>query len=418
MTYFKPETRVNQSISHSKPILALGLKGAAKQDWSSVNHQLRLLPLSNTPDKFFLIPEDCWKTTFKLALAVLLHGDFQDKWEVAKIFPLLGNNIVKPLTIILEDEEIEVEIKYFVCRILGNFAEKEVIIALIKLFQQSEPELIAIASQTLIEIGAAAIDSLVEILPQAEYRLLAVKSLACIRRPEIITPLIGIVNDPQTEVRTIAIEALGSFHDHRVPPILIAALQDTASSVRKEAAIAIGFRRDLCTKLDIVTHLAPLLYDLNLEVCRQAAIALSRMKTKSAVKVLFKTLQSTNTPLDLKLDLVRALAWSELELGIEYLGQTLASSLVPVSQEIITVLSRVSSSCLKTQATQILINFWNSETGQVSPPQIKQTLALSLGELGNLEAEPYLQKLIKDENQVVRLHAIAALKKLSANKHP
>ncbi len=413
MTYFKPETRVNQSASYIKQILDLGLEGAAKQDWSLVNNQLRLLPLSKTFGKSFFISENCWNTTFKLALAVLFHGDFQEKWEVAKIFPLLGTKIVKPLTIVLEDEEIEVEIRWFICRILGNFTEKEVIIALIKLFQQTETELIDIASQTLIEIGAAAIDSLVELLPQAEYRLLAVKSLACIRRPEIITPLIGMVNDPQVAIRTIVIEALGSFHDDRIPPILIAALQDTASPVRKEAAIALGFRRDLCTKLDIVTHLKPLLYDLNLEVCRQAAIALSRMKTESAVMALFKTLQSTNTPVDLKLDLVRALGWSELELAIKYLGQTLAIASPSVSQEIITVLGRISSFQLKTQATQILIDFWHSETGQASPPQIEQTLALSLGELGNLEAKPYLEALAKNENRIVRLHAIAALKKLS-----
>ena len=416
MTYFKPETRVNQSASFIKPILDLGLEGAEKQDWSLVNNQLQLLPLTKTSDKSFSLSENYWNTAFKLALAVLLHGDFQEKWEVAKIFPLLGIKIVKPLIIILEDDRVEVEVRWFICRILGKFPEKEIIIALIKLLQQTEVELIQIASQTLTEIGPAAIDALVELLPQSEYRLLAVRSLACIRRPEIITPLIGIVNDLRAEIRTIAIEALGSFHDDRIPPILITALQDTASSVRKEAAIALGFRQDLCIKLDIVTHLQPLLYDLNLEVCRQAAIALSRMKNPSAVTALFKVLQSTNTPVNLKLDLVRALGWSELELAVDYLRQALAIALLPVSQEIIAVLGRISSPQLKTQVTEILIDFWRSETGQASPPEIKQTLALSLGELGNSAVKPYLSQLAADDNRIVRLHAIAALKKLSANQ--
>ncbi len=416
MTYFKPETRVNQSASYIKQILDLGLEGAEKQDWLLVNSQLRSLPLGKTFGKSFSISENYWNTAFKLALAVLLQGDFQERWEVAKIFPLLGIKIVKPLIIILEDDRVEVEVRWFICRILGKFKDKEIIIALIKLFQQTEAELISIASQTLIEIGTAAIDALAELLPQSEYRLLAVRSLACIRRPEIITPLISIVDDPQAEIRTIVIEALGSFHHDRIPPLLIAALQDTAASVRKEAAIALGFRQDLCIKLDIVTHLQSLLYDLDLEVCRQAAIALSRMKTQSAVTALFKILQSTNTPVNLKLDLVRALGWSELELAIDYLKQTLVIASPPVSQEIIAVLGRISSSQLKTQATNILIDFWRSKTGQASPPQIKQTLALSLGQLSNPEAKPYLEELAADDNRVVRLHAIAALKKLSANQ--
>ncbi len=413
MTYSKPETKVNQSASYIKQILDLGLKGAEQQNWSLVNHQLRLLPLTQTFGGAFAFSDPDWHATFELALAVLLQGDFQEKWEVAKIFPLLGTKIVKPLIIILEDDTVDVEVRWFICRILGNFAEPEVIIALIGLLQQTEAELIDIASQTLTEIGDAAIDALVALLSQPQYRLLAVKSLACIRRWEIITPLIGVVRDPQAEIRTLAIEALGSFHNELIPPILIAALQDTASSVRREAAIALGFRRDLCIKLDLVTHLQPLLYDLNLEVCRQAAIALSRMKHPSAVKALFKVLQSTHTPVELQLDLVRALGWSELELAIDYLGQTLVIASESVVREIIAVLGRISSSRLKVRAAQILIDFGYSHLKRLDSPQIQQTLALSLGELGNSAAKPYLSELATEDNRIVRLHAIAALKKLS-----
>jgi HEAT repeat protein len=404
VTYSKPETKVNHSTSYIKQILALGLNSLEQQNWSSVNHQLRLLAS-------ITLTENDWQTSFKLALRVLLDGDFQDKWEVAKIFPLLGTKIVRPLIVILKDEETEIEVKWFICRILGNFSEPEVIIALIELLQQTDPELATIASQTLTEIGSAAINALVQLLPQTEYRLLAVKSLACIRRSEIITPLIGVVDDPQAEIRTLAIEALGSFHERRIAPILIAALRDTASSVRREAAIALGFRQDLSAELDLVTHLQPLLYDLNLEVCRQSAIALSRLQAPSAVTALFEVLQSIPTPLELKLELVRALGRSELESAIDYLGQTLAIAPELLSQEIIAVLGRIFSPQLRNKATNILLDFCNSPN-RLNSPQTKQILALSLGELKNSAAKPYLSQLAADDDQIVRLHAIAALKKL------
>jgi HEAT repeat protein len=404
VTYSKPETKVNHSTSYIKQLLALGLSSAEQQNWSSVNHQLRLLSSITLSDRD-------WQTSFELALTVLLDGDFQDKWEVAKIFPLLGTKIVKPLIVILEDEETEIEVKWFICRILGNFSEPEVIITLIGLLQQTDSELVSIASQTLTEIGSAAIDALVKLLPQIEYRLVAVRSLACIRRSEIITPLIDVANDPQPEIRTLAIEALGSFHDRQIAPILIAALRDTASSVRREAAIALGFRQDLCAELDLVTHLQPLLYDLNLEVCRQTAIALGRLQNPAAVKALFEVLQSVHTPLELKLELVRALGRSELESAIDYLGQTLAIAPELLSQEIIAVLGRIFSPQLRTRVTNILLDFCNSSE-RLNSPQTKQILALSLGELKNSAAKPYLSQLAADDDLIVKLHAIAALKKL------
>ena len=414
MTYYQSEIndKLYRSSSYIKQILNLGLEASARHDWLSVVNQLRLLPLAKQSGKTFALPEDNWNIALKLAIDVLLLGDFQEKWEVSKIFPLFGCKIIQPLIVILEDEALEVEVRWFTCRILGKFSEREVIVALIKLLQQTEPELIDIASQTLTSIGTAAIDALVQLLPQSEYRLLAVQSLACIRRSETITPLINVVNDPDAKIRTIAIEALGSFHDSRIPPILITALQDTASSVRKQAAIALGFRQDCCHELNLVKHLQPLLYDLNLPVCRQAAISLSRMQTHSAVTALFEVLQSSCATIELQIDIVRALGWSEIKQGVDYLGEALKFTIIPVSQEIITVLGRISSPQLQLIATQILVNFCHG-SNQTSTPQIKQALALSLGELKNHQAKKTLEIMAADENQIVRLHAIAALKKLA-----
>jgi HEAT repeat protein len=418
VTEIKPKTGLNQSTSSITEILDLGVAAAKQKDWLLVIDYLRLLPLTKTN-----LADTDWSRTFDLTLEVLAQGDFQQKWEIAKILPLLGKAIIEPLATLLQDETVEVEIRWFICNILGQFADKTVIIALIKLLQQTaETELITIAGETLTKIGTAAIDELVDLLAQPQYRWLAAQSLAYIRTAETITPLLEIVNDPQPEIRTLAIEALGSFHDRRIPPILIAALQDTASAVRLQSAIALGFRPDLGSELNLVAHLQPLLYDLNGEVCRQSAISLGRMKDESASTALFEVLQSELTPVVLKQDIVKALAWSEIELAIDYLQQALVNSNEAIALEIITVLGRISAPDLKLKSAQILVDWYSYRSKgdwSIAPtcsPEIKNAIATSWGELGcNLALEP-LQALLTDENRQVQLHAIAAIKKL-ANRH-
>ncbi|NJL80296.1 MAG: HEAT repeat domain-containing protein [Richelia sp. SM2_1_7] len=77
------------------------------------------------------------------------------------------------------------------------------------------------------------------ITQRGKTRLLAVKSLAQIRRSEVIEALLSVVDDSITEVRFTAIEALSSFHHKCLIPVFIKALQDTSFSVRKEAIIAL-----------------------------------------------------------------------------------------------------------------------------------------------------------------------------------
>lgn len=416
MTNFSSKNTVDL-IASIETILQRGMEAANRQNWSVVNKNLQQLPLSQNKKELLLPTTSARQTAFKLATQVLLEGDFQQQWEVAKILPLLGKSIIEPSIALLKDSTVDIEARWFICGILGKFPERRVILALVELLQQTEIEELAIAaSQTLTQIGTKAIDALVELL-RSPQRTLAVKSLAYIRRPEIIDPLITVVEDPQPEIRAIVIEALGSFHDERVPLLLLTALKDTSSLVRKEAINALGFRPDLCEKLDLVAHLQPLLYDFNLEVCSRAAIALGRMKNEMAVKTLFASLNSATTPVSLKLDLLRALAWSETKLAVECLHQALVDNYTDTNselilQEIVSVLGRITASELKPIASEALINFWR-ERGQNSSPELRQILANSLGELKQVKAATVLEELIDDEHKIVRLHAIAALKKLS-----
>ena len=411
MTYIKPEPVSNQS-SLLQDILEQAAEAAIRNNWLEVSNQLRLLPQTKT--KLFLLNPQDWQTAFDLALKMLVEADFQHQWEITKLLPLFGSKIITPLNNLVLDEYVEVEVRWFICQILGNFPDQAVVLTLVALLQQTtDNELITIAGKTLIKIGDRAIDALVNLLSQPEHRLLAAKSLSYIRTVATITPLLQIARDQDPELRTIAIKALGSFHDHRVPPVLINALQDNYSVVRKEAVIALGYRPDLCQELDLITHLQPLLFDLDLKVCCQTAIALGRMKQEAATTVLFEVLQAETTPTSLKSDLIKALGWSEIGSGISYLQQALNKAGELVTQEIITMLGRITNPRLKTDSAQILINFWQNKQ-QLYSPQIRQNLATSLGELRCESAQLTLEQLVEDSDRKVKLHALAALRKLSS----
>lgn len=416
MTYIEPDilsSKLQSPLSTVEKVLVQASEAAQRQNWLDVSNYLKQLPQNKAQKqlKLFVLEAADWEIAFDLALTVLTQADFQHQWEISKIIPELGNKIVAPLTTLLLDETIEVEIRWFVCQILGNFPEQTVVLTLVKLLQQTaDEELIAIAGKTLTKIGDNAIPALVDLYHQPQYRYLAVQSLYYIRTAQTIEPLIEIFKDLDGEIRTIAIKALSSFHDSRVASVLVAALKDKASSVRKEAAIALGFRPDLCQELDLISYLQPLLWDLNLDVCRQAAISLGRMKQAEANQVLFKILQAETTPVDLKRDVIKALGWSNIATAIEYLELALRDNSELISQEIITILGRIDSSDLKLQSAQVLISFWQNQ--HLPSPQIRQALATSLGELRCADAQSTLEQLAADSDRKVQLHALAALNKL------
>ena len=356
--------------------------------------------------------------TVNLAIQALEWGDFQDRWEIAKVFPNLGNCAIAPLIAVLEDEDADTEPRWFAARILGKFDRPEVIQALVTLVKNSDEELSQIAAETLGNFGTTAIESLANLLLQEESRQFATAALAQIRRTEIIAPLLTVVGDSKVGVRVAAIEALSSFHDSRIPPVLVAALKDPATAVRKEAVRALGVRAYLDAELDLVNLLKPLLSDIRLEVCQSAAIALGRLKTDAAAAALFELLLHPATPVELQIETVRALSWSETATALEYLQQTLIAEIHNtnslVCQEIVTVLGRVEKPELKALAAEILSDLLASNHPAVEFTGIKQSLALGLGKLGDMRALDALISMLGDADNSVRLHCTAALKQLSA----
>ncbi|NWF61395.1 MAG: HEAT repeat domain-containing protein [Fischerella sp.] len=351
----------------------------------------------------------------ELALSVLIMGDFQQRWEIAKVFVCLGAIAISPLIEILTDEEAEEELRWYAARLLGEFQQPEAIAALVELLKiEDDEELRTMAAAALGQMGTYAIAALTELLADEQTRLLAVRSLCIIRHKETIAPLLSVVDDPQISVRAAAIEALSSFHDERIPPVLLRALDDIAASVRREAVLGLSFRPDLREPLDLVTRLQSKLYDFNLEVCCAAAVALSRMGGEDAAKHLFQVLMSPHTPVKLQLETIRALCWMEMPSSLEYLRTALNQlESVTLWQEIVTVLGRVSNPQLASLAAEILLAMLEQKHPAVEIAAIKRAIALSLGQLGRMEAIEPLTKLLTDPDELVRLHAIAALKNLA-----
>jgi HEAT repeat protein len=396
-------------------VLEQATAAAQQGNWSLLIQCLQQLPLgknaSDTDVELAPLSDTELEQVLNLALDVLYAGDFRERWDVAKVFPKLGERAIASLIEILEDEDVEIEVRWFTARILGDFNHPTVINTLVNLLKKAEDEDLAIMIATaLSNLSSSAIDALASLLADSQTRLLATTALSQIRRPEIIEPLLSVVHDSQVTVRSIAIEALSSFHDARIPLVLLEGLNDPAAEVRKEAVTGLGLRPDLWDELDLLHRLRPLLYDINRDVCQQTAIAIGRSGRDEAAQALFEGLKSPATPVPLQIDFIRALAWVGTPQALEYLQQALTYVSVDGAYEIINLLGRIEQPRLKTRAAQIILDFFQSKHPTTTLPTIKQAIAQAWGHLGHRSALDALVGLLADSEDSVRWHAIAALK--------
>ncbi|MDI9640347.1 HEAT repeat domain-containing protein [Oscillatoria amoena NRMC-F 0135] len=360
----------------------------------------------------------------EFALTALSWGDFQQRWDIAKLFPKLGTGAIAPLIALLEDEQTDWELRWFVSRILGDFHEPVVLEALVNLLKTSEGEdLIATAAIALTNFGSAAIAALTDLLAEPRTRMVATRSLCVIGGPASVPPLLNVVGEflqqdsyssGDPALCAMALEALSNSTDPAITPLLLQALKHTAAPIRRAATIGLGLRSDLLAQLDLVSLLQERLWDFNFEVCQAATIALSRLGTPAAAIALARLLQSPQTPVPLQIEAVRALGWIGTPIALEQLQSAIAIAPVPALREIISVLGRLTDLETQIQATQILLQLLNSSLPNVQFPPIKQAIALSLGQLGQPQAFDALVQLLADSDKSVQLHAIAALRQLEA----
>ncbi len=392
----------------SASILEQATQAIARKNWSLAAQYLQQITIDNPLET---------QAVLTIALRVFEQGDFRERWEIAKIFPKIGVSAIKPLLTILEDQTRELEQRWFVGRILGEFKETEVVQVLVNLLQTSEDDDLAlIAATALANMGKPVITVLDDLLNnqnEPDTRLLATCALARIRSPEVIESLLRVVGDREANIRATALEALSSFHDHRVVPVLLNSLNDPASSVRKEAVIGLGIRSDLATEIDLFSYVEPRLSDISLEVCQQAAIALGRLGTSQAHLALLKVLKSGLMPLPVQFTIIQSLGWSETPTSLDCLQAALTIVSSDCVLEIIRILGRVKTANLRKRASQILLDFYHQETAEIKSPVLKQTLAYAWGQLGEPSAFGALKSLERDQNLGVRLHANATLKRLN-----
>lgn len=381
-------------------------------DWSLLTQCLQQLILetdSNHPEV-----SECREHLLELALSVLEFGDFGQRWDVAKLLVRLGNIIIPPLVAILEDESADEELHWYAVRILGDLKSTEVISTLVQLLQlRDSEELRGMAAIALGELGEKAIFALSELLEHEKTRLLATQTLAYIRHKDTLKPLLTVVDDSQVAVRHLAIEALSIFHDERVSTVLLRALNDENATIRRSAVLGLGFWADLCSKLDLVARLQPLLYDPDVEVACAATISLSRMGCDGAAQHLYQVLVSPQSEVKLKIEAIRALAWVGTVSGLEYLQQSLyLIESQTLWLQVVTVLGRVQDAALTPKAADILLEMLRLEHPAINIASIKNAIASSLGQLGQVKAVETLKKMLEDKDKQVQLHAIAALKNL------
>jgi len=357
-------------------------------------------------------------TLLDFSLKVLESGDFQERWEIAKLFPALGQVAIAPLTTLIQDEEAAVESRWFGCRILGNFNNPAAIQVLAELLQDEDEDLSAIAADALAHSGAATIPILAPLLEQENTQLLAVQALAQIHHPEVIPPLLKALQDSQPTVRILAIEALSTFQQRSIGVAMLAALQDPAAPVRRAAVSGLGSYSDLAEELSLVDQLTDCLWDINLSVCQQAALSLGRLELDAGISPLVKALRSPHTPPALQRDCIRALGWIASPMALTALQELLLGHSqeysVEVYQDMVATLGRWTDPALQAIAAQGLMKSLTCTDPIRQNPELRQSIALMLGHLRQPQALEPLIHLLADQNDRVRLHAIVALKNLDA----
>jgi HEAT repeat protein len=398
----------------SSPDLNLAIAAAESGMWSAVIDYLRQLPLDRSTDR---------SQVLDLALQVLVQGDFEEQWEIAKIIPKLGEIAIQPLLELIDLEDIDLEDRWFIARILGDLVggdtrkhdRSDVIAKLIELARQYEdPDLQAISADALAKIGTPAIAMLTDLLDTPACAM-AVTVLAQIRHSQTIEPLMLAIDNPDPQIRTLTVEALGSFHDRRIPPILLSKLTDIAPSVRQAAVTALCLRSDLATELNLVQQLRPLLFDLNLSVCETTALSLARIKDPSAVEVLVEVLASPHTPAALRSAVILALGWIGTRSAIASLVDILITAPPDLAQEILISIGKTERE--RDYASQTIGDYLRSNSAGHSAI-VTQEIATALGNLGNPDTVPDLIGLLGDPDDRVKLYTIAAIAKLSTTIPP
>ncbi|NJM45929.1 MAG: HEAT repeat domain-containing protein [Alkalinema sp. RU_4_3] len=348
------------------------------------------------------------QSTVDLALDLLVEGEFQERWEGAKVLAKLGDRAIEGLIDLVQDSEIDPDARWFGIRVLTEFQSPQIIPLLIALLQDSQdPDLQTMAVNSLGQMGQAVLPHLDSLYGQPQTRRLAAQVLSLVRHSQTIPPLLALAQDSQAETRAIAIEALGSFHSPQIAQTLLNALQDKASIVRSAAVKGIGFCAQELQAVDWVGAIVPMLNDLNLDTCRHSALTLSRIATPESALALHRALTQPHLPESLGLEFIRALGWIEHPTALNLLMDAIQNANLTkrLRQEACNLLGRRQQARL--HSSQLLQVYLPD-----SPPELRASLVTALGQLAEPSAIAPLVALIPTADGHLRLHIIAALRSI------
>lgn len=383
---------------------------ADQEDWATVVTLLQRALSSQRDLKLSPTVTAAWLT---LSMRILEAGDFQSQWDVAKLFPNFGRAAVAPLIQLLQDANAELESRWYAARILGDLNDAVAVQALVEQLQSTADEdLSEIAAEALTHLGAAGVTALTELLAAETTRLLALKALTQIHQPATVTPILSVVDDPDPAIRAIAVDALSSLDDARIGPVLMRAIKDPVAQVRKAAIAGLGGQPDWVQTPEGLSALANCLWDLNLEVCQQAALALGKVGQEAAVPWLQRALMGQNSPPDLQHSLILALSWVGSDTALQTLQKGLPPHPTPLApaamQAIVARLGRWDEPQHHPRVVQSLVDAMHV----TSDPVLRRTIATALGELKHPNGIAPLIQLLTDPDPTVQLHAIAALQQI------
>ncbi len=356
------------------------------------------------------VPSATWEKT----LDDLLNGDFQQRWQSVKTIAEIGEVAIAPLMELMQDEDLDWDLRWFAARALGQFPRPSVVTALLDVLRTtSDDEMRAIATTTLGQFGTMSIDALTQLMQHPQHRLLAVQSLAGIQHRDAMVPLLRAAIDECPTVRQVAIEALGNFRTEQVAIALQQALHDPSADVRQSALVALGRQVDRLDALNVTECVAPHLWDECLPVCEAAARTLGRLGTEAAIAHLADVLRSPHSPDELKQIVVQALGWKPQPTTVTMLRSIKDQVSQPVQLDMIVVLARMTAPTLKPQAGKALTDWLSQCLSETGANDIKQSLALALAELQVISARSILHRLTTDPDDRVAVYATAALRQLN-----
>ncbi|MEM1250787.1 MAG: HEAT repeat domain-containing protein [Cyanobacteria bacterium P01_H01_bin.21] len=375
-------------------------------------------------------------------------GDFDQKWNSSKLIIREGKTAIAPLLELLSDLNADAETHWFTIRALGHFPEPDVIAAIaaqidntayVNRTAEQVTELSAFAIETLAAMGPVAVTVLSQLLEQPQRRLLAAKALNQVRSTGVIPAMVSVAGDNDAKVRYYAVDALGSFHSAAVTPILLVALDDLSAPVRKAAVMALGRRQDLQTACHLSQRLQPLLWDVDLSVSCQTALALGRLGADDSLDALSQVLLSEHTPMPLRTNAVSALKWYCDRPGADLAEHTTqrafallndalkqfcfgakagafqtltAEETAQIVVAIVRVMGDLRHGAMAQHSTQCLIDSLQAEPAAV----VIQVIAMALAGLGQPQAFDALLPLLNHPVDAVLIHTIAALKRLDPDQ--